>query len=478
MAATKPLNARNLESLGAARLAELLIEISMGDAAAKRRLRLALIGNESQAELGREVGKWLAAIARSRSFVDWQKRKELIDDLEMQRRAIVEQVAKVDSAQALDLMWRFLALANPVFGRCDDSSGAVISTFHVAVGDLGALAEAVGMDPEALARRTFNALTQNDYGQYDHLIEVLTPALGRAGLEHLKQLVIKYSEEPLPRSDPEDRRVVSWGTGGPVYANDYADRRRDGVVRRALQQIADARGDVDGYIAQQSEKARSVPKVAAEMAQRLLAVGRTDEAWTAINAISEGRPGWIPIEWEETRIDILEALGRPQEAQAFRWVCFERSLRAAHLKAYLKLLPDFEDVEAEERGLSLALTYPNVHQALMFLVSWPALDKAAELVLRRANELNGDHYEVLTPAADALSAKHPLAATLVLRAMIDFSLKGGRATRYRHAARHLLDCTSLSASIKDFGAFEAHETYVARLKTEHGKKSSFWNLVS
>jgi hypothetical protein len=35
--------------------------------------------------------------------------------------------------------------------------------------------------------------------------------------------------------------------------------------------------------------------------------------------------------------------------------------------------------------------------------------------------LDEDHYETLTPAADALAGKHPLAAMLVLRAMVDFS---------------------------------------------------------
>jgi hypothetical protein len=42
MASKKTLNARNLEALGARRLAVLLIEIGTGDAAAKRRLRLEL----------------------------------------------------------------------------------------------------------------------------------------------------------------------------------------------------------------------------------------------------------------------------------------------------------------------------------------------------------------------------------------------------------------------------------------------------
>ena len=44
MAKKTTLNAKNLEALGAERLAELLIEISTGSAAHKRRLRLELAG--------------------------------------------------------------------------------------------------------------------------------------------------------------------------------------------------------------------------------------------------------------------------------------------------------------------------------------------------------------------------------------------------------------------------------------------------
>jgi hypothetical protein len=72
MAPKNTLNAQNLEALGAKRLAELLIDISSGDAAAKRRLRLALAGAQSPADAAREIRKRLIAISRSRSFVDWQ----------------------------------------------------------------------------------------------------------------------------------------------------------------------------------------------------------------------------------------------------------------------------------------------------------------------------------------------------------------------------------------------------------------------
>ena len=48
---------------------------------------------------------------------------------------------------------------------------------------------------------------------------------------------------------------------------------------------------------------------------------------------------------------------------------------------------------------------------------------------------------------------------------------------YKHAARHLLECSSLSSGIEDFGAFQPHDAYEDRLKRKHVRKQSFWNLV-
>ena len=93
------LNSKNLEALGAPRLAELLIELSTGNAASKRRLRHELAGTASTGEVVRETRKRLTSVARSRTYADWTKRRALVADLDTQRRAIVEQVAKADPVQ-------------------------------------------------------------------------------------------------------------------------------------------------------------------------------------------------------------------------------------------------------------------------------------------------------------------------------------------------------------------------------------------
>lgn len=478
MASKKTLNASNLETLGATRLAELLIEIAEGNAATKRRLRLELAGAESPGELAKAIHKRLVTIGRSRGFVDWRGLKPLIADLEAQRRAITDDVAKRTPAEGLDLMWRFVDLATSVFGRTDDGSGSIAVLFHMAIEDLGRIAASAKPDPERLADQVYNALLRNEYGQFDGIIRALQVPLGAIGLEHLKQRMISLSAEPVQTPDAVYRKVMGWSSvSGPIYADDMAQRARESQIRQALQDIADAQGDVDAFVVQYDEKQRKVPKVAASIAQRLLAANRVEDAWQIIAAAGP-RSGWLDVEFEDARIEVLDALGRGDDAQAARWACFERSLSAGHLRDLLKRLPDFEDFDAEQRALDYVVGYSSALQALSFLVAWPALDRAARLVLERVKELDGNHYEVLTPAADALAGRYPLAATLVLRAMIEFALNQARFSRYGHAARHLRDCEGLATSISDFGTFEPHEAYLSRLRADHGRKTGFWTLGS
>jgi len=172
------LSSTNLQALGAERLAELLMEISSSSPAAKRRLRLELAGAQSPKELAKEVRKRLTTIARSRSFVDWQGVRALAGDLDTQRRAIVDNVAKADPKEDIDLLWQFMGLASCVFERCDDSNGVVIGIFHQACSDLGDLAAKAKADPVKLADLAFEALIGNDYGEFDQLIRVLSPRAG------------------------------------------------------------------------------------------------------------------------------------------------------------------------------------------------------------------------------------------------------------------------------------------------------------
>lgn len=477
MASKTTLNAKNLEALGAEKLAELLIEISTGSAAHKRRLRMELAGNSSSAELAREVRKRLSSISRAKSWIDWKKIKAVKADLENQRKIIVDTIAPVDPNEAFDLLWHFMSLAVSIFERSDDGNGLLIASFHQAAEDFGRIADLANVDAALLVDKIFTALQGNGYGQYDRLIISMTSALGRDGLILLKQRFEKWSIEPSAKIPEEDQVIVGWSSRGPVYEHQVYTDSKSLTVQVALQEIADALGDVDLYIAQQPESSRQFPAVSAKIATRLLAAGRVNEALEVLDVTQLDGRHEIPSEWQQVRADVLETLGRVEEAQRFRWECFEQSLNGEQLRAFLRRLPDFDDIEAEEKAFGYVQEIPDANRALAFLLNYPSLSEAAKLVLRRSGELDGDHYVLMSQAAEVLTGKHPLAATVILRSMIEFTLKYARSTRYKHAARHLVECGSLVRYIDDFGTISTHDSYVADLRKVHGRKHGFWTLV-
>ena len=61
--------------------------------------------------------------------------------------------------------------------------------------------------------------------------------------------------------------------------------------------------------------------------------------------------------------------------------------------------------------------------------------------------------------------------------MIGFALRETRSSRYRHAARHLVECAELAPRVAEWGAAPPHHLYLAGLRTTHARKTGFWAAV-
>lgn len=492
MPAAKPLNAANLESLGAPRLAALLLDVTAGNAAARRQLRLALAGSAGPADVARQVTRRLASLASARGFIDWRKLRPLAAEIEVQRRAILDLVAPADPAEALELAWRLAACARPVLARSNDGSGHLAAAFRAALHDLGPLAQAARPDPAVLARRVFDTLRADPHGTWDPLVEILAAPLGTAGLEALRGLAQAWHDEPARPDAPspaprpgqprrtgetdDDPPPAHLASGWPRSPAADASRRR-AAARVLLRRVADALGDVDGYLAQLDPAALRLPATAAALARRLATAGRLQDALAALDAAPPRPHDPAAAEWTSARIATLDALGRADDAQSLRWQHFAATLDAATLRDHLRRLPDFDDFDAEQRALAHALAHRDSHQALAFLLAWPDLPRAAQLVLARHKILAGTRHELLDPAADALDARHPLAATLLRRVMIAATLAASHAPRYRHAARHLADCASAAPRVPDFGTTPDHAAFERALRAAYPRRTAFWDAV-
>ncbi|MEO9572869.1 MAG: DUF6880 family protein [Roseobacter sp.] len=468
----KTLNKSNLADLGADRLADLLIEVSQGSADIKRRLRLELSHNLGMAELAHEVRKRLASLRKSKSFISWRKRKGLVKDLETQIAMIVEKIALEDPNTAFDLLWQFIEVAPFLYERVDDRRGDVGDVFRAAILHFADIAPRTEADPEALADRVWTAMSDNGYGEWDGIISLMAPTLGDAGLSYLKDHVERFSDAPV--ADPENEHDAIIFLRELRGETDYRADQKQRFVRQCLQDIATASGDANAYIAQYTADDLRNKAIAAEVAGLLLEDGKANDALVVLGNVDDDGRSLGQDQWDEAYIATLLALGRDDDAQAHRWACFAARLSVEHLQAFLKELPDFEDVEAEDKARAYVLEYPNVMPALHFCLQWPDLPTAAQLVRARASELDGDHYELLVPAADMLRDRHPLAATVVWRAMIAFALDESRVSRYGHVASHLKECGAVAEDIEAFDSFPNHDRYVDELRMRHERKSSFW----
>jgi len=455
-----------LTELGAHKLAELLIAEAAGNRKLKQAIGLAISAKEGPVALGAAVRKRLAGFVKSRSMPSYERGREIIVEFDALRTMIVENIGVENPRLALDLLWELIELHPSILELVDDSSGYAGDVFTAACYDLGPLAERASIDPDALAELVLQKITNNHYGIYDGLITSLNAALGREGRAKLRGLLLQRRQQYV--------------TNDKVAAN--AAGRHDftlGGLSLALRDIAEIEGDTDAFIDTYQGRDLTNPHFASEIALQLLRAGRAEEALNYLDRAqpSEQNRHFGQSKWTDARVATLEALKRTDEAQALRLAFFQVHLSVSHLRAYLHQLPDFEDFEAEQRALDHAGGHANVHAALSFLVEWPAHERAAQLVLSRNKEIDGDRYELLDPAASLIEGKYPLAAVLLRRALIEVTLRKARATRYKHAARHVREIDSLNSQIRDYENFETHDQFMERLRKTHPRKTGFWPLL-
>lgn len=470
------LNKANLERLGAEKLADLVLELVQGSAELKRQARYALSAEQGAGEIASDIRKRFAAIRKASSSIDWRKQKALVNELHGLLSMIETKVACTDANEAYELLWTFLNLLPSIYERTDDSNGSIGGTVYTAIELIEKISPSLKIDEKTLAERVFTACQNNGYGQFDGIIGALKEPLGHIGLELLRQLATQWQKAEISKADIEEYKTSFY------YSADEAkkaiERMRDGRVRVLLKDIADAQGDVDAYMAQYTHEQLAFGTIAPDVAQRLLAAGRAQEALELLDrSLAEKRASQFRHKIDPVYSDCLKSLGRTDELKQQLLDRFDQFLDAEALRQYLKMLPDFDDMEAEEEALTQAEKYPRLSIALDFFIGWPALDRAAKVVLARSKQLDGNDFYSLPEAANALDQKYPLAATVIWRALIDYTLITVKSKRYRYAARDLAFCAASAAHITDYGDFPTHEDYVKGLREKHGRKTGFWALV-
>lgn len=449
--AKKTVTETNLLALGPERLAALLFETASSDPNLKRRLRMELAAEISAADLAFELDKRLTTLATSRARVSWRKRPALLSDLQALRRIIVDRLAPLDVKLALDRLVAWFDLYPLLSARISDAKGELPLLFDAASLDLASLASEAGAD-------------------------IAAPVLGEALATRLNQWASWVGRGSTSLS-PElaQRLLVDLTKGKP---------RPTGRLALVVRKLADRSGDLDAWIQSISDDDYRKPDIAAEIARRLAEAGRSTEARAALEGSrvaggpiargggGRGDPPAASDTWLSAEIAVLEAEGRTEEADEARWRMFERTLSADDLRTLLAKLPDFEDVVVLDRAFELAARHPDAMKGLSFLMNWPALREAAELVVARRSELRGGHDDAPLWAS-RLAGRFPLAAVLLTRARARALVTLGSGIT-EEVQGLIGEAEALAGGLDDDALGGDHASFVTELQTLASPRRRRW----
>ena len=440
-----------VERLGARRLAEIVVDHCHRDERLYQTVRIALAASTPGGPLVETLATEIDAVLTSRHFYGYRESNVLAQELDRIRKGITEYLFPAQPRAAAELLGRLIRLDANVFERADDSDGVIGDAIGQAVTDCGrAWAAVPERDPKFLAAEVFDLFATDEYGARSEVIAAFSKALGAPGLDELERII---------------------GEGLERAATGKQDYQR--ALTSALENIADARGDVDGYIAAH-RLAGTENGAVKEIDERLLAAGRLDEAlqWLDRPEVPEHKRGDI----EPLKVDILDRLGRTEDAQAVRWSMFATLPSAGILAEYLGRLPQDVVAEARQKAIATACRHPDVHQSLHLLAELSP-DIAADLVHKRLGEIRGEAYWALRPVAERLTENHPVAAILLYRQMADAVLRRGQSQYCEHVVRDLIAAERLVPKVEDWLGHRPQEAYRQQVATEHRQKRAFWEKM-
>lgn len=441
----------NLLALGPERLAALLFDAANSDPNLKRRLRMELAAEISAADLAFELDKRLTTLATSRARISWRKRPALLADLNALRAVIIGRLAPLDIKLALDRLVAWFDLFPSLGARVSDAKGELPLLFDAAAADLAALASRAGPDVAAPVLSEALSTRLNQWASW----------VGRGAHELSTELA--------------QRLLVELTKGRP---------KPTGRLALVVRKLADRSGDLDAWIRSISEDGYRNPDIAAEIARRLADAGRAAEARSALGAsrtTSEsaftartGR-GDLPAQpdaWFTAEIAVLEAEGRTAEADEARWRVFERTLSADALRALIAKLADFEDVVALDHAFALAAGHPDAMKGLSFLMNWPALREAADLILVRREQLRGGHDDIPLWAS-RLATRYPVAAVLLTRARARALVTSGMGIT-EEVQGLIREAEALAGGLNDEALVDDHASFVSELQTLASPRRRRW----
>lgn len=409
--------------------------------------------------LKKAIAKRIQSLKRGRKFIDWRASGGFARDLDSIMTDIESGLLYASPEHAFVLMDKFLATADAVMNRVDDSSGEIGGIYQSAVLLWLTAAKAWGDPKVDWLERVYQLDQSNDYGVLDPVLPNSHILLGQ---DQLQQLADRYEAEyhqADKNKDPDDN--YNW------------DARKACV---ALGCVAEALTDPDLY-----EHSVLIDSPDPNDLQKKSIV----TMYIKFNQL-DGALRWLSTDWEsrfeQDRLRQLEQVyelsGDKDQLRDIRKKMYQQNGSYSSLERYLETLNKDEQIAARRTAISQAEQGGNIITCADMLLQLDEAERAQQLIVLRHHELEECYYAHLTTLVKAFEqAGCQLAATACYRALLLDILNRGYSKAYTHAARYFKKLDSMAGEISDFEPLIEHITFLNQLETDHGRKRSFWDRV-
>ncbi len=419
------------------------------------RIEALILANDPVA-LSRVLRKRIASLKRGRRFIDYRASFDFARELEAALADIESGLLERSPEHAFDLVDRFLATAESVLNRVDDSGGAVGEVYRQAV--LLWLTAAKGWRDANVdwLEPVYQLYQQNNYGVLDSLLPnaylLLTP-------DQLKELAWRY-ENALRKAlkSPEQKDKVNLVVlHSAVALGQIADALRDPVLYERSVLIHSPQPN--------NLQMKSICEKYLQYEQPETAMRYLNQAW-------EDR-------FEHDRLELLDKVcvktGDRKQLKVIRSRLFQSEQSYASFTRYLECLDEDEKEKARSAAIKQAEQGGNIISSADLLLNLGQTGRAQALVVARHQELAECFYDSLLRLAKALEkADCNLAATACYRNLLLDILAQARSKAYGHGARYFKKLEALAQQINVFKPLPTHHAFVQQLQSSHGRKKSFW----
>lgn len=456
------LDRKGLTGLGIDKLVEILLEESAANKALKTRLQTALAGEAGPDEMARLLDRRIDAIDQATTRINRARAKDLSVEFAALARNILSELGGADPAAAAERILRFLALRFPVSARLATDNARLWKVFEDTEVAAIELIKTIDAESQTLLVPQIEKLRQRDrYGEHTGFLRALTGVLSAPAAKAWRSVLAELlPSEPLKLGALDLLQSLALHQGDIdaflTLERQKPDNRRDTLAVAALLHQAERFEDALEWVRERPRGVRLIPVNGV-----LASVG----------------PEYGAHERRLLEAEILDRLKRREDAQELRWREFGETLDPNVLRLYLSKLDDFAEFDEMDRAFAVAKAHDDIYLALDFFLAWPRLDLAAEHVMQHRHDWEGRYYDDLAPAAEALTAKEPLAAVVLYRVLVEDILRRGIGMAYPHAGRYVSELARLMPELPEGHGLSTHAAFLAELRRNHSKKYGFWSSV-